>query len=360
MIPLDSLAEPAEAPLCLAQAAPDGLAARLESGAPTSSTAASSTGSPTASESQPLRRRHVPPSYIMEPFMRASQAGARRSAAEDALALAWLPGVVFAGAEALAFLGLRKSIFVALTDGAFELGARYAAVVEVHVWASIAMWSLGAAQVFGERIRRRPETAWVHRRGGEAMLGVYLLVVFPTALYLTVLQRIDYATLAVGAVLMDTAVCTTYFLVRGWRVGRLRRNAKSLSLHGKLMQCGLLMSMSILPQRFLQLYLTAQYKLAHQLTYTISILTTSILFVLFGHLVDGPRGGIWLASIGQENAEEAYGTATARPLEKWAWRTRWFTYMFLHGLLRHLCEADAQAAAAAAKPAPGGGQRASA
>lgn len=294
------------------------------------------------------------PRYIMEPLMRASQPGARRSAAEDALALAWLPGAVFAGTEALAFLGLRKSFFVALTGGAFELGARYAAVVEVHVWASIAMWSLGAVQVLGERIRRRPETAWVHRRAGEAMLGAYMFVVFPTSLYLTVLQRIDFATLAVGAVLMDTAVCTTYFLVRGWRVGRLRRNAKSLSLHGKLMQCGLLMSMSILPQRFLQLYLTAQYKLAHQMNYTVSILVTSILFVLFGHFVDGPRGGIWLASIGQENAEEAYGTATAGPIEKWAWRTRWLTYMFLHRLLRYACEADALAAAAA-KSAPDDG-----
>merc|ERR1712113_495039 len=118
---------------------------------------------------------------------------------------------------------------------------------------------------------------------------------------------------------MGTAFCTLYFLVRGWRVARLRRTSKSLQLHGRLMQCGIVMSMSILPQRLLQLYLTSQLKHTHQLNYTISILVTSILFVLFGHFLDGPRGGIWIACIGEENAEEAYGSARPAAFEFWFW-----------------------------------------
>ena len=78
-----------------------------------------------------------------------------------------------------------------------------------------------------------------------------------------------------------------------------------MTLHGRLMQRGIVMSTSILPQRLLQVYLTAQIKIHHQVNYTVSILVTAILFVLFGHFQEGPRGGIWLASIGAKNAEEA-------------------------------------------------------
>lgn len=256
---------------------------------------------------------------------------------EGILGLFWLPASLFVAAEALALVGLRKSFFVSITDNAFDVGPRYNTVVEVHVWASIAMWLLGAVQVFGEHTRRDPETAWRHRRAGEGMLGLFFIVVFPTSLYLTMLQRIDWLAPAVGAVLLDTAFCTFYFLFRGWRVARLRQTARSLALHGRLMQCGILMSMSILPQRFLQLYLTMQLKTHHQLNYSISILVTSILFVLFGHFFDGPRGGIWMACIGAEHAEEAYGSAKASPIERWAWRTRWLTYMACYSVLNTLC-----------------------
>mmetsp|Transcript_100796 Transcript_100796/g.314225 ORF Transcript_100796/g.314225 Transcript_100796/m.314225 type:complete len:347 (-) Transcript_100796:56-1096(-) len=272
--------------------------------------------------------------YIAEPFLVNAHIGIRRSEIEDLLALFWLPASIFVAAEAAALVGVRKSFFESMTEGAFDQGPRYGAVVEVHVWASATMWALGALQVFCERTRKHPESAWRHRRAGQAMLGLFFSVVLPTSLYLTVLQRIDYLSCAVGAVLLDTAFCTSYFLLRGWRVGRLRRTSKSLSLHGRLMQCGVVMSMSILPQRLLQLYLTAQLKSHHQLNYTFSILVTSILFVLFGHFFDGPRGGIWISCVGAENAEEAYGSARAGPLECWAWRLRWLAYMAVYRALR--------------------------
>jgi len=272
--------------------------------------------------------------FIAEPFLLNAHIGIRRSEIEDLLALIWLPAAIFVVAEVAALVGVRKSFFEAITDGAFYLGPRYAAVVELHVWASAVMWALGATQIFCERTRKHPESAWKHRRAGEAMLGLFFSVVLPTSLYLTALQRIDYLSPAVAAVLLDTAFCTTYFLFRGWRVGRLRRTSKSLTLHGRLMQCGMAMSMSILPQRFLQLYLTAQLKSHHQVNYTISILVTSILFVIFGHFLDGPRGGIWISCLGAENAEEAYGSATAGPVERWAWRLRWLVYMVAYQAFR--------------------------
>eukprot|EP00439_Symbiodinium_sp_Y106_P033266 s3948_g3.t10 len=158
----------------------------------------------------------------------------------------WVPAAAFVAAEMLAFLVRRASFFVVLTDNAFEVGPTYSKVVEVHVWASIAMWSLAAVQVLGEQLRRRRDLAWIHRLAGQAML------------------RIDVLAPAVAAVLLDTAFCTAFFLYRGWRVARLRASSKSIAVHGKLMQCGTMMSMAILPQRFLQLYLTMQLKGHHQ------------------------------------------------------------------------------------------------
>jgi len=239
------------------------------------------------------------------------------------------------------FLLLRKSFFEAMTDGAFELWPRFETVVEVHVWASVAMWLVAAVQVLWERPRKSRDLSWIHRRTGQAMLTLFYVIVFPTSLYLTVMQRVDWLSPAVGAVLLDTAFCTSYFLYRGWRVVRLSHSARSLSLHGRLMQCGILMSMSILPQRFLQLYLTAQLKSHHHVNYSVSILVTAILFVLFGHFWDGPRGGIWLASIGADNAEEAYGSAVASSFERYAWRSRWVVYMVSYSAIRHVADANA-------------------
>lgn len=263
----------------------------------------------------------------------------KKSEIEDLLALFWFPAALFAAAELVALCGIRKSFFEAITDGAFELGPRFEAIVEVHVWASAVMWVMAAVQILCECVRKSPDLAWAHRRTGQAMLGLFYAVVLPTSLYLTVMQRIEWLSLAVAAVLLDTAVCTSYFLYRGWRVARLRRNSKSLSLHGRLMQCGVVMSMSILPQRLLQLYLTMQLKNYHQLNYTVSILITSILFVIFGHFLDGPRGGIWMACIGAEHAEEAYGSAPPSKFERWLWRLRWLLYALLYKALNNLCRA---------------------
>jgi len=277
-----------------------------------------------------------------------------RSEVEEILRMFWYPAAVFGLAEVITYLGWRRSFFEKITEGAFELDFRFESVVELHVWASVLMWSLGAVQVVWERARRSPELVWAHRRMGQAMLLVFFVVVFPTSLYLTFRQRVDWLSTGVGAVLLDTAFCTAYFLYRGWRVVRRRRTSKALGLHGRLMQCGVLMSMSILPQRFLQLYLTAQFK-AHQLNYSISILVTAILFVVFGHFLDGPRGGIWMACIGREHCEEAYGSAVPSAAERWAWRLRWVAYSVLYCGVRHACGAADFVASSPESPSTSGG-----
>eukprot|EP00933_Yihiella_yeosuensis_P027516 TRINITY_DN2140_c1_g1_i1.p1 TRINITY_DN2140_c1_g1~~TRINITY_DN2140_c1_g1_i1.p1 ORF type:complete len:355 (+),score=30.64 TRINITY_DN2140_c1_g1_i1:29-1066(+) len=264
--------------------------------------------------------------------------GGRRpvSELEKLLRTFWTPAAIFGGAEIVSFVWLRKSFFVAITNGAFEVGLRYASVVEVHVWASVAMWCMGAVQVFGENLRKSAATAWIHRLTGRLFLLLFFIIVFPTSLYLTAFQRIDYLAPAVGAVLLDTGFCTAYFLYRGWRVARLRLSQKSLTLHGRLMQCGIVMSMSILPQRLLQLYLSIQLQNHPQVNYSASILVTSILFVLFGHFKEGPRGGIWMTCIGLENAEEAFGSARPSMVEVWFWKLRWLMYMALYCSVRKL------------------------
>merc|ERR1712227_336128 len=81
--------------------------------------------------------------------------------------------------------------------------------------------------------------------------------VFPTSAYLSFNEKIKFLSPVVFAILIDTAVCATYFLYRGWQVARRCQCPESLALHGCLMQCGILMSMAILPQRFLQACLSA-------------------------------------------------------------------------------------------------------
>ena len=181
------------------------------------------------------------------------------------LSIFWVPASIFVVAEVGAYASFRKSFFVALTGNAFDLGLSYARVVELHVWASIAMWTLAAFQI--HQRTRKWQSPWLHRLMGKAMLLTFFIVVFPTSLYLSALQRIDYLAPAVAAVLLDTASCTAFFLYRAWRVARTavpHRNPKSMALHGRLMQCGTMMGMSILPQRFLQFYLTMHLKMSHQ------------------------------------------------------------------------------------------------
>lgn len=130
---------------------------------------------------------------------------------------------------------MHKSFFVALTGNAFDVGISYEQVVEVHVFASIAMWILAAVQIRIET-RKRQSPALHRLTGVEVMLLLFFLIVFPSSLYLSALQRIEYWAPAVAAVLLDTAGCTAFFLYRGWRVARLRATSESLALHGRLMQ----------------------------------------------------------------------------------------------------------------------------
>ncbi|CAL1139846.1 unnamed protein product [Cladocopium goreaui] len=181
-----------------------------------------------------------------------------RKELELLLTLFWAPATVFVVAEVVSYLCMHKSFFVALTGNAFDVGISYEQVVEVHVFASIAMWILAAVQIRIET--RKRQSPALHRLTGVVMLLLFFLIVFPSSLYLSALQRIEYWAPAVAAVLLDTAGCTAFFLYRGWRVARLRATSESLALHGRLMQCGVMMSMAILPQRFLQFYLSMQFR----------------------------------------------------------------------------------------------------
>ncbi|CAK8995916.1 unnamed protein product [Durusdinium trenchii] len=265
---------------------------------------------------------------------------------EILLSIFWVPASIFVVAEVGAYASFRKSFFVALTGNAFDLGLSYARVVELHVWASIAMWTLAAFQI--HQRTRKWQSPWLHRLMGKAMLLTFFIVVFPTSLYLSALQRIDYLAPAVAAVLLDTASCTAFFLYRAWRVARTavpHRNPKSMALHGRLMQCGTMMSMSILPQRFLQFYLTMHLKMSHQANYSISILVTSLLFFVYGHFFDGPRGRIWVQCIGAEHLEEALGRRQTGSVERWLWRLRWVIYVGAYYLLRRSLPSETMAGA---------------
>jgi len=257
------------------------------------------------------------------------------------------PTVIFAVAELAALVSTQTSVFVALTFPAFENGPRYAFIVNFHIWASTLMWALAAEQIFFKQVRGLSVRSWVHKRCGQAMLCLCFSVVLPTSLYLSLNQRILFLAPAVRAILLDTMVFTGYFLYRGWRVIRTRLTADSSCVHGRLMQCGVIVSMSIVPQRYLQLLLTgvrlailaiskrfwpgaSTLALSHQANYTVSVLVTAILFIVSGHASEGPRGNVWLACIGEEHAEEAFGSARASLLERWVWRLRWLAYVLIH------------------------------
>lgn len=254
-----------------------------------------------------------------------------QSELEIILTLFWAPAIVFVLVEVGSYLIMHKSFFVALTGTAFEVGISYEEVVKVHVFASIAMWLLAAVQIRVET--RKRQTAQLHRLTGMGMLLLFFVIVFPSSLYLSALQRIEYWAPAVAAVLLDTAGCTAFFLYRGWRVARLRSSPQALQLHGRLMQCGVMMSMAILPQRFLQFYLSMQLRMSHQVNYSASILVTSILFFIYGHFFEGPRGRIWVQCIGAENLEEAFGSRHPSMWEKYLWKFRWLAYVPIYYIL---------------------------
>ncbi|CAL1138234.1 unnamed protein product [Cladocopium goreaui] len=251
-----------------------------------------------------------------------------RKELELLLTLFWAPATVFVVAEVVSYLCMHKSFF----GNAFDVGISYEQVVEVHVFASIAMWILAAVQIRIET--RKRQSPALHRLTGVVMLLLFFLIVFPSSLYLSALQRIEYWAPAVpwrgddptmdiqrvAAVLLDTAGCTAFFLCAAlWEDAR-HQWSESLALHGRLMQCGVMMSMAILPQRFLQFYLSMQFRTfpqagggmldmddcrtKHQVNYSASILVTSVLFFVYGHFFEGPRGRIWVQCIGAEHLEE--------------------------------------------------------
>lgn len=77
---------------------------------------------------------------------------------------------------------MHKSFF----GNAFDVGISYEQVVEVHVFASIAMWILAAVQIRIET--RKRQSPALHRLTGVVMLLLFFLIVFPSSLYLSALQ----------------------------------------------------------------------------------------------------------------------------------------------------------------------------
>lgn len=260
----------------------------------------------------------------------------------------------FAALEVCALLALGDSAFGSATAPAFANTVTFERTMKFHVWCAALMWVLGAVQVLSRGLRWG-QHSWVHKRLGYSFLLIYWLAVWPTSLWLGLHQRVERLGPVVTAILLEIAMSAAYFFWRGFVVARARRHGdSSLVLHGKLMRCGLVMTMAILPQRSLQFLLTLVWWLltlvhqrfclpffgpasaychwaptthAHQVNYTLSMIVTSNAFVWYGHFFDGPRGWVWRGYLGKEHAEEAYGSVIPGRVERYCWLGRWLVYV---------------------------------
>jgi len=272
---------------------------------------------------------------------------------EQVLDQIWPLACIFAFTEVNSLCYFGNTFFGIATTDSFQNTKLFANVVKVHVLCSAVMWAIGAVQVLAKTLRVGPR-ARQHRLFGYVFLLVYWIVVWPTSFWLGLNQRIEHGGPIVTAILLEIVVSSGYFFWRAFRVVRLRRRGTiSLVLHGKLMRCGLVMTMAILPQRLIQLVLTSFWWVAyltrvyvckpifgsestncvasanlqgHQMNYTYSMIVTSIGFVVCGHIKEGPRGRIWRQYLGDEHLEEAYGSLKASSLERGAWLARWPIY----------------------------------
>lgn len=270
----------------------------------------------------------------------------------------WLLPLCFVLAEIASMATVQKTVAGWWTNNTFgSLEGCKGQMIKVHVLVSIVFWLLGAEQVF-MKDWRQGHLAIVHRAAGYVFILLFVLIVGPTSFYLSLCLRGKYGGLLVSCMLIDVTVLSYYFFWRALQVARhRRRGSASLANHGRLMKCGLLMTMFQVPQRALMSGLLVIKKmllsfrdvfdsystvdsssgspldvliLSDQSVYTISMAYYSIVILTIGgscsHLVIGPRSVLWADLIGAANHDEAYGSKEVGVFEAWAWRLRWLVY----------------------------------
>eukprot|EP00419_Tripos_fusus_P052857 CAMPEP_0172808940 /NCGR_PEP_ID=MMETSP1075-20121228/7968_1 /TAXON_ID=2916 /ORGANISM="Ceratium fusus, Strain PA161109" /LENGTH=327 /DNA_ID=CAMNT_0013648133 /DNA_START=51 /DNA_END=1031 /DNA_ORIENTATION=+ len=234
--------------------------------------------------------------------------------------LLWLYPLFFITAQILFFATTGDGVFGNATGGVVESMRLVTTgrAMRWHMFSASAMWVLGAGQ-FLLKPFRRGRLAWVHRTTGLAFLLLWFLVAGPTAAYLSLFTgngpRQAQTMMAIfSAVSLETTVWAYYCFWRAWQVARIRANgAASISLHNKLMACGIFFTMTILYQRPLQLIVIGLRRLLlllvasldETLTWTrwaieklaltvldhnVGLSTTTFFFGWFQlYLLDGPR-----------------------------------------------------------------------
>jgi hypothetical protein len=230
-------------------------------------------------------------------------------------------------------------------------------VLRVHIGSSIVMWTLAALQIEGVT-PRHGSRAWLHRAAGKCCAALWFLAAGPTAFWLSLRSgtgaaSAQLASAAFSLVSMEFVFFTTYFFARALVVIRARRRgARSVALHARLVKMALFCSASILWQRPLQLLVIAGRATAWRaaaalsaadaaagappvlLDHAVVLSNTTVLTggLLLPLCVDGPRARLFRRILGigsRADVEEAFGSASASPLERWAWRLRTLVFLLL-------------------------------
>ena len=100
----------------------------------------------------------------------------------------WVIPWAYAAAEVLCLLCLDTSLFGVITGYVYGHIQR-SLVMRVHVWAAVLMWTLGGMQMSARWIRVSYPS--VHRALGYAFLSLWVCVVGPSAMYLSLCIRGD-------------------------------------------------------------------------------------------------------------------------------------------------------------------------
>ena len=272
----------------------------------------------------------------------------------------WAAPFAFAITEAATMVIARTTVIAVATRSVYG-NTRRSTTMQVHVWAAVAMWLLGAVQIVLGWLRRGRH-AWIHRTLGYLFLGLWVLFVGPTSAYLSLMIQADtiWGTPA-STTLLDVTAMSYYTFYRAWRVARLRRRGThSLKLHGNLMSLGCLVTMAQIPQRLLMLLLLAmrecvtwplhlmgQRDLALALRQAVTEQTIFSFSMMLGSLgslvlIDGPRG-TWAKMFGgktpdprvfgdsHEDESEMYAYDVTACHERWKWRARLLVYAIARG-----------------------------
>jgi len=243
-----------------------------------------------------------------------------------------------------------ESFFGTLTGGVVESIREVQGLsIRWHMATGAIFWGLCFIQIFLKWLRKG-ELAWIHRRCGQAALIFWFLVVGPTAAYLSLYcspgpHGKQLAMAGFSFISLDTTLYASYFLWRGWLVAlRRKRGADSLTLHGKAMRIGVVISMSILWQRPVQLAVICVRKLlllmvpylphavastvfgiaTHVLDHHVILSVTTVFPYAFASMfmLDGPRS-IWvikMMDLNNADCEELFGSLQPCLLENALWR----------------------------------------